>query len=173
MTGTGLMPSCWGSSGWHLLHSIAYKYDPKIDKENYFNFFWNLGNVLPCPECRIHYKQNVKKLDLELALDTNESFFKYIFNLHNLVNKQTGVPESKWPSYEIVKNRYSGYEASCAEMPGVCGSVKKSHSQKGTMVVETFGSFTEDSIQYIVIISVLSFLLLVSLYYNYKRSFKK
>jgi hypothetical protein len=166
---TGLMPSCWGQMIWGTIHSIAYVYNPKIDKENYFNFFWNLGNVLPCAECKAHYYQNITKLDLQLALESQETLFRFMYNFHNLVNKQTGVPESKWPSYEDVKKRYSGYEASCTEMPGVCGSVKKSPTQKGTMVVETFGSYTEDSIKSTVIISVLSLALLISLYYNYKK----
>ena len=165
----GLMPSCWGPMIWGTIHSIAYVYNPEVDKDNYFNFFWNLGNVLPCAECKSHYYLNVTKLDLRLALESNESFFRFTYNLHNLVNKQIGVPDSIWPSYETVKKRYAGYEARCTEMPGACGPVKKSHAQKGTMIVETFGSFTQDSIQYIVIICILSIALLVSMYYNYKK----
>ncbi len=173
MTGKGLMPSCWGSSFWFgAIHAVAYAYKPSPEnKAKYYDYFYNIQYILPCEECKAHYKTNIG--GLKEALESQETLFRWTYDLHNLVNKQTGVPESKWPSYESVKKKYSGYEASCTEMPGVCGSVKKSPTQKGTMVVETFGSFTEDSIRFIVIISVLSFLLLVSLYYNFKKLNKK
>ena len=60
--GKGLLPSCWGPMLWGSIHSIAYAYNPKIDKNNYYNFFTNLGGVLPCEECRVHYSQNLNEI---------------------------------------------------------------------------------------------------------------
>jgi hypothetical protein len=162
----GMLPSCWGSALWHVLATISYVYNPKVDKENYFNFFMNLGNILPCEECRVHYSQNVDKQDLLNALNSNETMFRWVYDLHNKVNQQTGVPESKWPSYESVKKRYSSYESSCSDIPGVC-STKPGTVHKKIKIVEQFGNFSEDYISYIVI-GILSFILVISLMYTYK-----
>lgn len=164
---TGLMPSYWGNPAWVFIHSIAFAYKPtEENKARYYDYFYNLQYVLPCDECKAHYKHNIT--GLKDALGSQESLFRWTYDLHNLVNKQTGVPEYKWPSYESVKKRYSSYEANCNDMPGVCGTVKNSHSQKGTMVVERFGSVSEDSLQYMVPMIILGLLLLISIYYNLK-----
>ena len=85
MTNRGLLTTCWGNSLWHGLHSIAYSYNPQTDKENYYNFFTILGAVLPCEECRIHYKQNLNDTQLKNALESNEGLFRYVYDLHNKV----------------------------------------------------------------------------------------
>jgi len=144
-TGKGLLPSCWGTGTWMLIHSIAYVYNPKIDKDNYYNFFSNLGNVLPCEECRIHYSQNLNKQELLMALQSAESLFRWTYDLHNKVNRQTGVPESKWPSYESIKERYKSYKASCSDIPGVCGT-SPGKIQKKIKMVEQFGEICDNQI---------------------------
>ena len=126
----GVLTTCWGSCTWIFIHSVAWAYNPRVDRDNYFNFFMNLGNVLPCEECRRHYSQNVKKNELFRALESNESFFKWVYDLHNIVNKQTGVPESQWPSYESIKQKYNSFKASCSELPGICGSTRNKTLQK-------------------------------------------
>ena len=57
----GVRPNCWGPSGWHFIHSIAYAYNPinnKI-KRDYLEYFIKLGDVIPCDECREHYAKNL------------------------------------------------------------------------------------------------------------------
>lgn len=124
MNQTGLLPSCWGPAFWHVLHSIAYTYNPEVDRESYYQFFTNLVNILPCQECRLHYAEKLNLEELEQALETNETLFRYVYDLHNQVNVDTGKTLQDSPSYESVKERYGSFKASCSEMQGVCGSPK-------------------------------------------------
>jgi hypothetical protein len=160
---SGLMPTCWGPFLWGFIHSIAYVYNPLTDKEKYYDFFSNMGFILPCDECRIHYVQNLNKQELMIALQSNENLFKWTYDLHNKVNLQTGVPESKWPSYESVKQRYSSYEATCSDIPGVCGS--NSSVKRGIKMVEQFGPINEEQIPYIASTTTLGILLLIAIIY--------
>jgi hypothetical protein len=162
--GKGLLPSCWGPMLWGGLHSIAYAYNPQIDKDNYYNFFSNLGSVLPCEECRVHYSQNVNKQELAIALESNENLFRWVYDLHNKVNLQTGVPESKWPSYESIKKLYGSFKASCSDIPGVCGAAP-GKIQKKIKMVEQFGDINSDQVPFIISTCVLAFLLFVTLVY--------
>jgi len=171
MTNHGLLTTCWGPMGWGLIHSIAFAYNPEIDKDHYFNFFMNLGSVLPCEECRRHYIQNVNKNELLKALVSNESFFRWSYDLHNIVNKQTGVPESKWPTYDSIKQRYNSFKASCSEVPGICGS--NSSIQKKIRVVEQYGPFNEDNYPYIICMVILIVLLFGCIGYIISRRGKK
>lgn len=167
----GLLPSCWGSSYWFVLHSMAYVYDPK-DKNKYFNFFMNLGDILPCEECKIHYQQNVNKYELDQALNSNESFFRWVYDLHNIVNEQLHVPKSKWPSYESVKQRYQSYESDCSNLKGVCG-LKAGSKPKKIKIVEEFGSEKlNDQTIVIIVLSILLFLSILNQITPIKKNIK-
>jgi hypothetical protein len=159
----GILPSCWGPAMWFAIHSIAYAYNPQTDKENYNNFFSNLGSILPCEECRIHYSQNVSKQELLMALNSPENLFRWVYDLHNKVNRQTGVPESKWPSYESIKERYSSFKASCADIPGVCGSSQG--LKKKMKMVEQFGDLNEDQLPFLIATVILAVLLICAISY--------
>jgi len=170
--GKGLLPSCWGGPAWVFLHSIAYAYNPKTDKDNYYNFFSNLGGVLPCEECRLHYSQNLNKQELVIALESNENLFRWVYDLHNKVNRQTGVPESKWPSYESVKQRYGSFKASCSDVPGVCGAIP-GKAYKKIKMVEQFGDINEDQLPLLVSTILLSIALLAAISYIYFKKCKQ
>lgn len=162
----GMLPSCWGSALWHVLHSIAYVYNPQTDKEKYYDFFTNLGNILPCEECRNHYSQNLNKQELIIALDSNENLFRWVYDLHNKVNKQTGVPVSKWPSYESIKLRYSLFKTSCSNIPGVCGASSEPNQQKRKVkIVEQFGEINEEQMPFLISTAILGILLFFALIY--------
>ncbi len=139
-----MLPSCWGSLTWFVIHSIAYVYNPQKDRESYYIFFNNLGSILPCEECRLHYKEHLNIQELNEALNSNEALFKWVYDLHNKVNKQLNVPESEWPSYESVKEKYNSFKtSSCSEIPGVCGSTSE-NSQKKIKIVEQFGPINNE-----------------------------
>ena len=163
MNKVGILPSCWGPALWFSLHSIAYAYNPQIDKDKYYDFFSNLGYILPCEECRVHYSQNLNKQELLIALESTENLFRWVYDLHNKVNKQTGVPESTWPSYESIKQRYGSFKASCTDIPGVCSSGLG--PQKKMKIVEQFGSINEDQLPFLIATVVLAILLCVSIFY--------
>ncbi len=172
MKSIGLLPSCWGSAFWHVIHSIAYIYDPQTDKNNYYNFFSNLGTILPCEECRVHYSQNLNKQELMIALESNENLFRWTYDLHNKVNMQMNKSSDKWPSYESTKNRYSSFKASCSDIPGVCGTTP-GKMQKKIKMVEQFGEINEEQLPFLISTVVLAILLLIAVIYIMSLKKKK
>lgn len=100
-------PKFWGPHGWYFLHSVTMNY-PKNpseqDKQIYFNFFKSLEKVLPCEKCAYHYSQNLKKHSLEEALESRDKFVRWLINVHNEVNKETGKREY---TYDEVIQEYT------------------------------------------------------------------
>lgn len=82
-------PIYWGPAGWHFMHTVSMTY-PEIpsdqDKEKYRIFYESIGEVLPCPACRRHYQDNLKKLPIQL--DSRADLFKWTIDIHNEVNKK-------------------------------------------------------------------------------------
>ena len=84
-------PKIWGPGGWLFLHSITLNYPEnptENDKMYHKNFFLNLQNVLPCPNCAKHYSLNLTKFPIEPALENKELFVKWLIDIHNEVNKK-------------------------------------------------------------------------------------
>ena len=80
----------WGPSAWKFLHSVALVYPENPtdkDKQNYFNFYMNLQNILPCPRCKENYKKHLEIFPLQKALENNQSLFQWTVDIHNEVNK--------------------------------------------------------------------------------------
>jgi hypothetical protein len=97
----GLSPIIWGKEGWHFIHFIALAYPTNPtneDKENYLKFINSLSDVLPCPFCGKHFKENMEQMPPKL--ENKESFFNWTVDMHNLVNRDNGKREF---SYEEAK----------------------------------------------------------------------
>ena len=113
----GMMTTIWGPSTWHLLHSISfnYPYSPtQKEKKYYKDFILSFQNILPCGKCRINLINNFKKLPLEnYHMETRETFSKYIFNLHEIVNEMLGKKSGL--TYERVRNTYEQFRARCVK----------------------------------------------------------
>jgi hypothetical protein len=179
---SGLPPSCWGPALWHSLHAISFGYPEFVGespdelklKQDTFRSFEYLGSVLPCSECREHYKGNFYNYDLSSSLNSRKDFTKWVYDLHNRVNKGTGVPESKWPSYQEVYNKYNSLRSeNCQTIPGVCGASQSDVYCKVELVskknyLEGFSSSNLDTSWIIVII--LSIFVLALAYYSYTCS---
>ena len=86
----GMLTSVWGPSTWHLLHTMSFNYpvEPSCeDKRHYRDFVCNLQYVLPCGKCRKNLRKNFKKLPLMWKhMDSRQTFSKYIYNLHEVIN---------------------------------------------------------------------------------------
>lgn len=111
----GMMTSIWGPSTWHLLHSISFNYPTlptKQDKKHYKEFILSLKNILPCGKCRLNLVKNFKILPLKnYHLTSRETFSKYIFDLHEVVNHMLGKKSGL--QYEKVRNSYEQFRARC------------------------------------------------------------
>ena len=61
-SGNGMMTYIWGPSLWHSLHTISFNYpvNPTEEQKNqYYNFFLSLKDVLPCRHCRENFVENI------------------------------------------------------------------------------------------------------------------
>lgn len=113
----GMLTYVWGPSLWHSLHIMSFNYpvNPSDkEKEEYMVYFKSLGNVLPCRYCRDNYKKILKTMPLKKSVFKNrESLSRWVFNLHELVNKNLGK-KSKL-TYEKVRARYENFRSRCLD----------------------------------------------------------
>ena len=113
----GFLTSTWGPSQWHMLHTISFNYPvnpTRKDKEHYRSFVLSLKHVLPCGKCRANLKENFKKLPLRMAdMENRETFSRYIFNLHELINTMLG--KSSGLTYEEVRDTYENFRSRCTK----------------------------------------------------------
>lgn len=111
----GIMTSIFGPATWHLLHCMSFNYpkDPsECDKKKYMNFVLSLKDILPCGKCRINLEKNFKNLPLTLKnMESRESFSKYIYELHEVVNKMLGKKSGL--TYKMVRETYEHFRARC------------------------------------------------------------
>ena len=103
-----MSPKIWGPHAWFTLHSISMALPNKVPKEtqiNLINFMKLFGGLIPCNICKINYKRNLSEElpPLKDTVQTRELFSKWLIDLHNVVNRETGKPEM---SYEAVVKKY-------------------------------------------------------------------
>ena len=123
----GMLTSVWGPGAWHYIHSVSFNYpvQPSCDdKRNYRNFILNLRHILPCGKCRKNLCNNFKKHPLTWNhMKNRETFSKYVYQLHETINKMLGKKSGL--SYSDVRERYEHFRSRCTD-PN-----KNSTSEKG------------------------------------------
>lgn len=98
----------FGPNLWKVMHAISFTYpdDPTEEQaQQYKDFFLSLAPVIPCPGCGIHYKKYLDEHPIQLT--NTESLSKWVYNLHDTVNKRNNKPS---PSYEEIKKDYAGFD---------------------------------------------------------------
>ncbi len=78
----------WGIPTWIFLHTLVAKINPeKYDhiKIQLLQYVTSICNILPCPTCREHASQYMKKIKIQM-LPNLDSFKKMLFDFHNQVN---------------------------------------------------------------------------------------
>jgi hypothetical protein len=137
-SGDGFLTSVWGPAIWHSLHTISFNYPvkPSIEeKKQYRDYVLSLQNVLPCGACRKNLKTNLKHLPLTMNdMKSRETFSKYIYNLHELVNRM--LKKKSNLTYCDVRERYEHFRARCVdEKPKVFKfseiKTRKNRNEKG------------------------------------------
>jgi hypothetical protein len=126
----GMLTTVWGPSMWHFLHTMSFNYPVEptsIQKKKYMQFVFNLKYILPCGKCRKNFTCNLSKNPLTMSdMKNRETFSKFIYNLHEVVNKMLGKKSNL--SYDDVKERYEHFRARCAtpysELEKSLGKVK-------------------------------------------------
>ena len=128
LSGDGMVTSTWGPDMWHYLHTISFNYPTnptKLQKNKYKQFLNNLQYTLPCKYCRINLTNNYKKFPLKDEIFINrESFSRYIYNLHELINKMLGKKSNL--TYCQIRDRYENFRSRCIiEKPKIFDFNKK------------------------------------------------
>jgi hypothetical protein len=107
-------PKIWGRHIWKSLHliSLGYPSKPEIkDKKDYYAFFMNVGNVLPCETCRNNYYKHLKELPLDDAvMSSKEALVKWVIDLHNIVNRDLGKKIIPYPDALILISENKDYK---------------------------------------------------------------
>ena len=133
-SGDGMLTSVWGPSMWHYLHTMSFNYPTEPTNENkkhYKNFVKNLQYTLPCKYCRINLKNNFKVHPIkECHMKNRETFSRYIYELHELVNKM--LKKKSGLKYCDVRERYEHFRARCSnEKPKIFKFNKTKKKEKG------------------------------------------
>jgi len=114
----------WGPSGWRLLHTITFAYNPRSDKKNTRDLFEALPFVLPCKFCRTSLTEYMEDDPLEPALESANSLSRWLWRIHNKVNaklrsQKIGVESDPgFESVEIFYNDILARGCSRTEFPG-------------------------------------------------------
>jgi hypothetical protein len=115
-SGDGMVTKIWGPVAWTLLHTISFNYpiNPTLEqKHQYRDFILSLQNVLPCGTCRKNLVTNFKQLPLTMSeMDSRDTFSRYIYNLHELVNKM--LKKKSELTYCDVRERYEHFRSRCS-----------------------------------------------------------
>ena len=121
----------WGPPGWDFLHSVANNYanlDWKLLEEkgmdddmrnNYKQFFYYVGKVLPCRYCRKSYKKFYKELPIDNYLYGLDDLLYWTYCIHNKVNdklRAQGEHDKPNPSFDEIRKKYRSHNAkSCTK----------------------------------------------------------
>ena len=115
--GDGMLTSAWGPAIWFYLHMMSFNYPvhpTPEDKIHYMDFVNSLQYVLPCKYCRINLTNNFKKKPLQMCdLENRETFSRYIYELHELINKM--LKKKSNLTYCDVRERYEHFRSRCTE----------------------------------------------------------
>ena len=140
----GMLTSVWGPSLWHFLHTMSFNYPvhpTSEQKEHYRDFILSLRHVLPCRHCRDNLQKNFKYLPLKACdLKNRESFSRYVYNLHEAVNKLLGKKSGL--TYKEVRDRYENFRSRCtAEKPKLFtkASLKRTAKKEKGCTVPLYG----------------------------------
>jgi hypothetical protein len=132
ISGDGMLVSVWGPLQWTFLHTMSFNYpvSPTAeDKKHYRDYIINLQYILPCKYCRINLTNNLKQMPLNMSdMKNRESFSRYVYNLHELVNKM--LHKKSGLSYCDVRERYEHFRSRCTEEKGKIFKFKKTQTKK-------------------------------------------
>ena len=133
----GMLTTIWGPPLWHFLHTMSFNYpvNPTCEqKKQYKDFICGLTHVLPCKTCRDNLKKNLRKYPITPYLKNRQTFSKYIYNLHEILNRY--LKKKSGLTYNAVRNRYEHFRARCNSTKKThVGCAKASRSKKTKSVI--------------------------------------
>jgi hypothetical protein len=131
-SGDGMLTNVWGPAMWHYLHTMSFNYPvnpTSQDKSHYKDFVYNLQYVLPCKYCRMNLTNNFKKKPLQMCdMKNRETFSKYIYELHETVNKMLNKKSNL--TYCDVRERYEHFRSRCTDEKPKVFTFKRTSTKK-------------------------------------------
>lgn len=133
-------PGQWGPPAWQFLHTITFGYPDEPDeeiKEDFWQFFRSLQQVLPCANCRRHYRKKLRQAEglrhtLQDPFASRRQLSQWVVELHNAVNKQNRKEEML---YSDVYKRFNDTAKVCNSPQNT--SLLQTESEDGaTLLVE-------------------------------------
>ena len=115
----GMQTRVWGPAGWVFLHCIAQNYpqEPTQEqKKDYLEFFRLISKVLPCRYCRESYQDFIDQPDTKLkesVMKNRNTFSKWLFDVHNKVNKKLGIKDCV--TFKQVTEKYESFRSKCTK----------------------------------------------------------
>ncbi len=104
------MTSIWGPDFWKVINHVTTNYPDNPtneDKTTHYDFFNNIGKVLPCNKCRNNYQTHFDNTELNNGLNSKNDLINYVINFHNKVNKSIGNPElDNYTARKIMFNHF-------------------------------------------------------------------
>lgn len=117
LSGDGFLTTVWGPAFWFSIHTMSFNYpvNPTIkDKKHYKDYIYNLRFILPCKYCRINLTNNLRKKPLYMChMKNRETFSRYIYELHEIINKMLNKKSNL--TYSDVRERYEHFRSRCTE----------------------------------------------------------
>lgn len=100
------MSKRWGVPTWYFFHTFAEKITDDLftsKKNECIDILKDICTNLPCPYCRDHARDYIKKHKLD-NIKTKEELKIYFFKFHNEVNKRTKKKILDISALEMYKN---------------------------------------------------------------------
>lgn len=139
--------SFWGPAAWKFGHTITFNYPlnpTSEDRQKYYNYFKNLGDILPCPSCAESYKIYFQYIPIVEYLDDIYGITFWFYTIHYLVNKKLGKKNISF--HQVVKIYYS-QKASCpkVEITNLYNSGKCTAKPPTLDLNETYNNFKNNA----------------------------
>lgn len=99
----------WAYSTWHLFHLIPARISDKdfmLHKEIILKFILHCCNKLPCPYCKNHAQNYIRRYTLA-RINSKEQLEEYLFNFHNNAHRVPRHVKKKMvlPQYKTMNIR--------------------------------------------------------------------
>ena len=91
-----LDPKIWGPHYWFFLHTIAMSYPlhpNAVTKKKYYDFVQNIPLFIPVESMAGEFSKLLDQYPVQPYLDNKESFIRWMWFIHNKINKKLEKPQ--------------------------------------------------------------------------------
>mgnify|MGYP001187129381 CR=1 FL=1 len=88
-------PGVFGPHFWFVLHSVSFfypEYPDSSDMRRHKEFYESFVYMIPCDECKKHYRVLLTRYPIDGHLDNREQLSRWVVFIHNKVNEKLNKP---------------------------------------------------------------------------------